>query len=190
MITAKQTQSGFALLLTLIVVSVVLAIGLSLLDITLKQFLLSGTARDSEVSFHAAYAGAECVQYYRIQDLAANFIGSQFSLLADCLPDTDAGEYSHNYTALNPDSGPAGSVHYSTYQITWGPDSDRCTEMDVYVFDASAGEVTYNVAVYGDSSEVCAAGATCSVILSRGYNRGCSNLSSLRTIQREVVAEF
>ncbi len=57
--TNAKVSAGFALLLTMIVVAVTLAVGLSLLNITLKQFTLSSTSRDSEIAFHAADSGLE-----------------------------------------------------------------------------------------------------------------------------------
>lgn len=53
----KNREGGFALLLALIVSSVVLAIGISILNISVNQINLSATARESEFSFQAAHIG-------------------------------------------------------------------------------------------------------------------------------------
>ncbi|MFW6210467.1 MAG: hypothetical protein ACOC4E_03185, partial [Patescibacteria group bacterium] len=58
-----HATSGFALLITLLVVGVVLAVGAVLLDLTIKQVQLSSTAKDSEIAFHAANAGMECARF-------------------------------------------------------------------------------------------------------------------------------
>ena len=51
--------------MSLIVVSVVISIGLVVLDLTLKQLRLSTNSKDSETAFHAANAAMECARYWR-----------------------------------------------------------------------------------------------------------------------------
>lgn len=181
----KQYIAGFALLLTLVVVSVVLAIGLSLLDITLKQLVLSGVGRDSEVAFHAAYAGAECGQYWRLKK-GDELLAGAAPELDECLKNTsvDDGTY----------SSPVANVHLAQYSITWGSDSDRCTEIDLYLYDARSltdpDVLSYDISYYGDAAETCPAGNVCTILFSRGYNRACNDIVSIRTIQREIVLQY
>lgn len=61
----NKRETGFALLMTLIVVSVVVSIGLTVLDLSIKQVRLSTNAKESEIAFHAANAGMECARYWR-----------------------------------------------------------------------------------------------------------------------------
>ena len=72
----ENSQSGFALLMTLVVVSVIISIGVSVLDLSVKQVRLSTNAKESEAAFHAANAAAyaangcrPCSQGVRIADL-------------------------------------------------------------------------------------------------------------------------
>lgn len=55
---------GFTLLISVVLASVVLAIGLALLDIAYKQVILSSSARNSQYAFYAADAALECALYY------------------------------------------------------------------------------------------------------------------------------
>lgn len=179
-----QQNTGFALLLTLVVVSVVLSIGLSLLDITLKQLVLSGTARDSEIAFHAAYAGIECAEYWVREDYT-DFMGGSSPRLAQCI--------NSDVAAAEPYSSPASNVHKSTYTISWSVDGeDRCTNFDVFILDAETAEddVTYDFSTIGYTSKTCTAGGVCTYMFSRGYNRACNELDSLQTVQREIVSQF
>ena len=57
-------KKGFAMLFTVLLMSLVLSIGLSLSSLSLKQTLLSSLAKDSQVAFYQADAGAECGMYY------------------------------------------------------------------------------------------------------------------------------
>ena len=65
-------RDGLALLITMLLMSVLLGISTSLLNVTLKQYQLSGIARSSEIAFHAANAGIECLSYH---DLALAVAG-------------------------------------------------------------------------------------------------------------------
>jgi hypothetical protein len=72
MTTKPQDRSvksqGFALLIALIVVGVVLSIGLSILNLSISQVRLSTDAKESEAAFHAANAGMECARYWRHEE--------------------------------------------------------------------------------------------------------------------------
>lgn len=195
MINTKPNNHGFALLLTLIVVSVVVALGLSLVEISLRQLNLSGVNRDSEIAFHAAYMGNECAEYSirtRV-GLSSFYTQSRPGGLVNNNVCVEGGTREHSYEN-DPLSLGETDVHRNRYKITWGPDaSKRCTEIDIYVMDAvsSGGDITYNFS--GDTgykNKSCAEGRLCTLIFSRGYNRSCSDIGTGRTLQREVISEF
>ena len=53
-------NKGFTLLLSLLVISVILSVGLGVSNIMIKELKLSGLGRESQVAFYAADAGVEC----------------------------------------------------------------------------------------------------------------------------------
>ena len=55
--------NGFAMLFTVLIVSVILAISLGVSGLAYKQSVLSSTARISSIAFAQADRGAECGQY-------------------------------------------------------------------------------------------------------------------------------
>lgn len=60
MMTIKQKKNrGFTLFIAILTASIILAIGISILQITLKEFVLSSTVRDSLMAFYAADGGME-----------------------------------------------------------------------------------------------------------------------------------
>ena len=59
-----HNKKGFAMLFTVLVVSLILAISISISNITFKQTLLSSLAKDSQVAFYEADAAMECGFYY------------------------------------------------------------------------------------------------------------------------------
>lgn len=179
-------QRAFALLITMVVVSIVLAVGLSLLNITVKQINLSITGRDSEVAFSAAHASLECVQYtIQRTDLFEN---EALPNSLDCLNDS---------IALAQDTDPSDKVSNTTniteysFAHTWNNgQQDLCSESDIYIVDARSGQVNANFFGQGVDSVACPLGSVCSVIFARGFNRACNELGSLRTVQRELTIVY
>jgi hypothetical protein len=79
-------KKGFTLLFASLIVSLLLAVGLAILNITLQQLLLSSTAKESQFAFYNADTGVECALYYdknnpsgkifATSTLSANYISS------------------------------------------------------------------------------------------------------------------
>lgn len=182
----SSQQRGFALLLTIIVVSIVLAIGLSLLNITVKQFTLSATARDSEEAFHTANSGVECMQYHRSVD----------STYADLVnggsaPSLPCGGYSQVYSNADHDTL-SGNRYIYNYIYQYDLNGNACIETSMYLLDTRSSASAINNYTVNEGLETlsCGAGVVCTAIFSRGFNRGCSQLDSIRTVQREITIEF
>lgn len=55
---------GFTLLLSILIASLLLAIGLAIFNIILKEVLLSSIGRESQFAVYAADAGTECALYW------------------------------------------------------------------------------------------------------------------------------
>lgn len=188
--TDNRQQEGFALLITLIVVGVVLSVGLTILDLSIKQVKLSTNARESEVSFHAANAGAECARYWRRTE-SANIIAGQ-QIAVDCF-----GEASINVNPSTPAVTGNGNTYQYEYSFTWGGGS-RCTEINTLVAVADPIGVgvtttlmTTLVPGYPKGDDMyCEAGSQCTVLSVRGYNRPCATVNGYGTVQREVLLQF
>lgn len=63
-----KKQKGFTVLFSVIVSAIVLAIGISIANITLKQIIISSAGRESQIAFYAADSGAECAMYYDLKN--------------------------------------------------------------------------------------------------------------------------
>lgn len=180
--TAQQDR-GFALLLTLVVISIVLAIGLSMLHITIKQLSLSNVSRDSEIALHAARSGIECMQYYRYDSITlADMLdgGSAPNILCGGSSSISSGT-DHSGTTYN---------YYYTYQIG----TNLCVETSIYLLDAtgvSSGSPDLTRSTNeGLSTLSCSPGNMCTTIFSRGFNRACTDRDSFLTVQRELTLQF
>jgi len=67
----NNKQKGFVLLFAVLISTLVLAVGISMISIALKQVQLSGSGRDSQYAFYVANTGAECATYW---DLASSSV--------------------------------------------------------------------------------------------------------------------
>ncbi len=191
---SQDNQSGFALLMALLVVGVVLTVGLSVLELSIKQVQLATTARDSEIAFHAANAGMECSRY--IRRLYADEMENGNPISPSCFgvvaPNTNT------YTAITNGVTGDGEVTRYDYSFTWGTDGDRCTEVTALVASSTlpgTGLAISNMTTLfpgfsnGDTKN-CEAGTRCTVMAVRGYNRPCNSITNYGTVQREVLLQF
>jgi hypothetical protein len=186
-------QTGFALLMTLIVVSVVISIGLAVLDLSIKQVRLSTNAKDSEISFHAANAGMECARYWRHKESVKMEAGTAIS--PTCFS-TTAGTV--NGVPITSGTSGVGAAYLYNYDFTWGAPQIRCTRVTTFVAVADALGTGFSVSGmpglvsgYPDgSTKACAAGERCTVVSVRGYNKACSAITDYGTVEREVLLQF
>ncbi|USN87560.1 MAG: hypothetical protein H6779_04070 [Candidatus Nomurabacteria bacterium] len=197
-ISLNTKQSGFALLISLIVVGVVVSVGLTILDLTIKQLSLSTNSKDSEIAFHAANAGLECAQYWRIKEEDNLEQGNDvvFECFGQTLPAT---------SKVNIPSADLikGNAHTYDFKFTWGAASlQRCSEVRMLLLtsdDGSTGAGVDNVSTYipgyvspsGNNKFECEPGGRCTLTSVRGYNQSCGGASSgvYGTLQREVLLE-
>jgi hypothetical protein len=195
----KNNESGFALLITIIVVGVILSVGLSVLDLSIKQLRLSSTATDSEISFHAANAGAECARYWRRVSSALFVNGNSISPTCFGVSTTVSPSQvpSGSLTDITPVTVGSGEVFQYEYEFTWGTDA-RCTQINTITASSSAfgtgvTVVNMNQLIDGYPSGVnffCDSGSQCTTISVKGYNRACSAVSGYGIVQREVLLQY
>ncbi len=180
----SQKNKGFALLLSLIISSVVLSIGLSMLHITIKQLTLGQTALSSEIAFQAARAGIECLRHSALIN-HTDFIINGGSVAIQCL----------GQTSTMSDSDSSNNTQRFIHYFDWiNSESTQCIQLEVYVVDASGG--TSDVVLYLPSyrtpnTRTCPAGDICATAFVRGYNTSCADVSgNISAVQREISIEF
>lgn len=178
---------GFALLLSVLVSVIVLTIGLTILNSALKQLFLSEVALESERSFHAAYAGVECAQFWNVDD-AWDVATNTSSIL--CM---DQNVTNDNSPALAFNADEVWTIQFD-WQSGAGADGtytyDMCTDMTVYKYFDASSPTTMTVLPATFANRVCAIGVECTVVESRGYNRPCGSLTDIRTVEREITVRF
>ena len=189
--TGKK-ESGFALLMTLIVVSVVVSIGLTVLDLSMKQVRLSTNARESEIAFHAANAGMECARYWR--RIASTTMETGGAITPVCFSGTlTTNARSQITTGVTGN----GEVFRYSYALTWAG-GNHCSQVTALVASSTAqgagltiSNMTTLVTGYPDgNTKTCAAGERCTVLSVRGFNRPCTGVTGYGVVQREVLLQF
>ena len=128
-----QPKAGFAMLFSVLISSLLVVIGLSIFNITLKELTISTSARESQVAFYAANSGIECALYW---DLKGNGSRSAFAsttvqaeitsaktVLADC--------NGVRVNSANPVNGGGGSAETSATDIPVKDSSGPCFSITV-----------------------------------------------------------
>lgn len=155
----QQRNKGYTLLFAVLVSSVVLAVGISILSISKKEFLLSSSARESTSAIYVSESALECAIY--------NF-----------------DKYNDEFSSTTPLT--SLRCMGQDVPVTFEPDADPDLEDDyLFTFDVRmASQNTKACAVvsinryihYPDNSEEEPGPVT--VIISRGYNLGWDGESS------------
>ena len=63
----SRKANGFTLLLSVLVVSIILSVGMGIFGVMTRELKLSGMGRESQIAFSAADAGIECFFYWEIK---------------------------------------------------------------------------------------------------------------------------
>lgn len=185
--TTAQTKGGFALLISVLIASVVLAVGLSISNVTLKQYIFSNIGRESEIAFYAADAGMECALYWDTSDRAETIKSGKHPFDIGNSTDNDLKITCMNQIDLVPTI--LGSQIDSGDPVTFKLDISStnktvCTQVTVTKYQSDSGAVPM------PDGKSCPQGATCTQIESRGYNRPCTNLDDPRTVERALRANY
>lgn len=179
-----KNNNGYTLLFAVLVSSIVLAVGISILTISKKEFLLSSSARESIIAFYAADSGLECAMY-NTPDESAFSSSSPSTATANCfnttlsnpneVPAIPASPFSYQYTNNAQGIGAIFTFHIKT-------SSSACAVVSINKFynkDLATGEVI-----------------PITDIISKGYNLGWNNSagtctdSSPKRVERAIERVF
>ena len=158
-----QNKRGFTLLLSALLASLMMALGIAMFTIAQKEIRLSSIARDSQFAFYAADAGAECALYLHYV----------YDAFATSTTFTDTTKIKCDNTALlDLASGLSKTALGGTYDTTFRYDMSGGDGKQYCV----SVKVTRNDSSYPHTR-----------IHSLGYNTSCSaRSSSTRLLERAV----
>lgn len=140
---------GFTLLYAVLISSILLAIGIAIFEITVRELRLSSIVRESQYAFYAADSGIECALYWDIQATSSRvfYPGAPQSITCD------------GQTIANVGGAAYGVPMTFTAAI---PNANRCVSITV---TKTALDATPNPPVR-------------TVVDSRGYNVSCATLAT------------
>lgn len=116
-------NKGFTLILAVLISSIVLAIGLAMFNISVKQTLLSYTARESHFAFYAADSGLECTEYWE-------YVNDWFNIAKTPPGNTD--NITCNGSSIAVTYSTAGANFIRTFTLNLGTPPDApCAEVTI-----------------------------------------------------------
>ncbi len=187
--------------MTIMVLSVVVAVTLAIVELSLKQLQLSVDTRDSEVAFHAANAGLECARYWR--RVASTSLEAPTGTgvpggVMECMSSVSSSSLLRTSASGDGLDVTGGTIGRFTKSMTWN--LNRCSVIDMLVIvsgttssavvTAEAGNLNQVFANYPTASKTCPPGAKCTIVSAAGYNSSCANINTAGTLKREVLLEF
>ncbi len=92
----RKEQHGFVVLFTVLIAGIVLALGLGIFSIAYKELQLTFSAKESQYSFFAADAGADCALFYDLKK-------GNFSVASPAIPQCNGAPVA-NFTSISPTS--------------------------------------------------------------------------------------
>ncbi len=170
--TGVRMNAGYTMLFAVLVSTVLLSIGIFILNVSKKEVLLSSIGRESALAFYAADGGVECAHYHNTANPSLFNVGPNGSTLAGTI---SCGNLSITIPATTAVSGVVGIVSPATHRniVTFFVGTlgnpGQCAEVRVlkdYVFSAgtSAGPDGVPPATSDSYSPIK------TIIDSRGYN--------------------
>lgn len=161
-----QTNKGYTLLFAVLVSTLVLSVGLSILNINKKEYLLASAARESVTAFYAADGALECAAFH---DLGLSpFLQANYASKVSCVANAPYAPDPVNVGAPFSDNGTGTTV----------------ARFDVNLNDSSCATVIVTKSPTGTSIE------------SRGYNIGWDsvarkcNLPSPKRVERVLYYTY
>lgn len=156
-----QTNRGFTLLMSALVASVVLSIGVAIFSIVEKEVQLSSIGRDSQFAFYGADSAADCALYWDVRQQWFATTSSPIDI--NCDGQTVALATSHTYDTF-------GAWESTLFEYEYAP-GGRCA--NVLVVKTVSGN-TIRTTIHAD-----------------GFNVACADINtSNRALQRSVELNY
>lgn len=190
----KQKSEGFTLLFASLIGALVIAVGLAILDITIKQLTLASAGRESQQAFYSADAGTECALYL---DRGAGYSDCRLGFFRTPSTTAQSGMTvcGVNYSASAPHMNTPNDMQCFGKQITVTHIQNANSVENTFFLDntlnadsgtdATNADMCFAVSVLKTietSSNATASGTT--IIESRGYNT--CNVDSVNRFERAI----
>ncbi len=178
-LTSKSKSRGFTVLYALLVTSLLVSVGLSMAEISVREAKLSSAGIGSQAAFFAADAGIECAIYWDFKNPSGK---SAFAT-------STASTISCNGQSISTNSQTVPTVPSVPSRVGGGTDSNP-TSIFYLTFTGGAKPLSYCVIVTVNKTQNSGGGplAVKTKIESRGYN-SCDTTYS-RRIERAIRVQY
>lgn len=187
-----NNKKGFTLLFAVLVSIMVLAVGASIINISLKQLILSGAGRESQFAFYAANTGMECALYW---DLNGVIVG-QDGIARYVFPPPESGNLrrtdTSNFDCSRTNIVTGDSAYNQSYTLDgWDITGSGKTVFRIAVSNnlIETDNVLYCAEVTVEKTIVDDNGSINTKITSQGLNT-CDPENDSRAVQRGLVLEY
>ncbi|OGZ12019.1 MAG: hypothetical protein A2942_02225 [Candidatus Lloydbacteria bacterium RIFCSPLOWO2_01_FULL_50_20] len=167
---SKRKNGGYILLLTLLVISILLAVSTGISGISIREIVLSSFLRDSAKAFSAADRGAECALFW---DRSVPQNGMPYTIFATGTVGI-LYDYSSNLSAAVCNNGQANMQLSASNWVVTSDATSGTTKFSLNFSDGTCVDVT-----------VIKVGLESTTIIGDGYNT--CTLELPRRTQREIV---
>ena len=200
-IYSANNKRAFALLYAVLISGVVLAVGVSLMDIITKQLVFSSISKSSESAYYyAAYSGANCLYYLDSQDDFMTCRPRHGLIPASCAP---TNPYPGSLNCFNPviTPGPPVSLGSGQWRISIPADLPSKPSDAFDLPSSPAGNFSLSMTIYKNTN--CILGRMTNhsyqctgpnlidrkgtVIVVDGYNLPKAEVGNPRRIKRTVL---
>lgn len=132
-------QRGFTLLIAILLATVAVTLGVSLLDISYKQLILASTAKQSQFAFYAADSAMECALYYDQQLNAFSYTNplASSNIICNQLAVT-------SFTNTPYPQGSGSTLHRKTVYSLPCPDGGTTAQVTVYKYNSASTTIYAN----------------------------------------------
>ncbi len=190
----NHQPGGFALLITLVTLTVVVSVTLAIVELSMKQLALSVSSTDSELAFQAANAGMECARFVRNDADFHDEFEAGLEVQFDCMADSQ----SRAPEDLTPSAGNGIVRVYSEIEFNWGEGVQaRCSKIDMLtmIADDTGNDLEYDlvrdyIPGYPTATKTCTLGGRCTIVSVTGYSAACAEKNVEGTLKRELLLEF
>lgn len=187
----KSNKKGFTLLFSILVSIMVLAVGASIINISLKQVILSSSGRESQYAFYAANTGIECALFW---DLNGLFLENNSTSIQYVFP--PPGENNLRITNTEgiqcagrniTDSWDIANPNRTVFKITISSDIIDVGKVEYCAEVIVEKEISPNI--NNGSNENSDQGSVITTITSKGYNT-CDIKNDKRAVERGLVLQY
>lgn len=173
-------RAGYAMLFAVLVSSVLLSIGLSIFNLTIKELVLSSSGRESQFSFYSADTGAECALYW---DFKSSYPSVMFA--------TSSGSQTGNWRSSFIASDVPSCVGNSMFNSFLTPiETSLSSAVTQFTLDITATNQQYCAIVTVTKSDLENDDIIETVIDSRGYNTRCDDTVNPNRVERALKVTY